>query len=93
MNAKRVHAVDGMVGDFAGVEVMTVAVRPVHFVAVALPAGGLIGGEGYAGGLAHGAAATKEHNAAVVRAGQCFAVHGGGCFNFWFHLGIFHGLV
>ena len=57
-----------MIGDFAGVEIVPVAVRAVHLIPVALPTGRLLGSEGYAGGLAHGAAATKEHNAAVVRA-------------------------
>ena len=77
-----IHSINGMIGDFTGVEVVTIAVGTVHLVPVALPAPGLIGGKGYTGGLSHGSAATKKHDAAVVRAGQSFAVHGGGCFIF-----------
>ena len=65
----RVHAVDGVIGDFAGVEVVAIAVRPVHFITMALPAGRLVGGEGHAGGFPHGAAATQQHKAVIVRAG------------------------
>lgn len=86
-------AAETMVGNFVGVEVVAVAVRPVHLVPVTLPAGGLVGGKGHTGGFPHGAAATQQHKAIVVRAGQRFAVHGGGRFNLRSHLGIFHCFV
>ena len=80
----RVHAVDGVIGDFAGVEIMAIAVRTIHLIPMALPAGGLIGGEGHAGGFAHGAAATQQHKPVVVHAGQRFTVHGSRRFIFCF---------
>ena len=89
----RIYTVDGVVGNFTGVKIVTIAVGTVHFVTMALPPSGLVGGKGHTGGLAHGAAATKEHNAAVVRASQCFAVHGGGGFNFCIHLGIIRSFI
>lgn len=82
LDTKRVYAINGVVGDFTGVEVVTVAVGTVYLVPVTLPSPRLIGAKGYAGGLAHDAAATQQHDTAIVRAGQCFAVHGGGCFIF-----------
>ena len=84
-----IHSINCVIGDFAGVEIVTVAVRPVHLVPMALPATGLIGSEGHAGGLAHGAAATQQRDTAVVHTGQSFAVHGGGFFVGWFRFGIF----
>ena len=54
----RIYTVNGVVGDFAGVEVVTVAVRAVHLIPVTLPSTGLIGGGGHTSGLAHGATAT-----------------------------------
>ena len=89
----RIYTVDGVVGNFAGVEIMAIAVRTVHLVAVAFPSRGLVGGKGHTGGFPHGAAATQQHKAIVVHAGQRFAVHGSGCFNFCIHLGIIRKLV
>ena len=54
----RIYTVNGVVGDFTGVEVVTVAVRAVHLIPVTLPSTGLIGGGGHTSGLAHGATAT-----------------------------------
>ena len=44
-------------GNLAGVKIVPVAVGTVHLVSVAFPSRGLVGGEGHAGGLAHGATA------------------------------------
>ncbi len=77
----RIYTVDGVVCNFAGVEVMTVAVRTIHLITVAFPPGRLVGGKGYTGGLAHGTAATQQHKPIVVHAGQRFAVHGSGHFS------------
>ena len=44
-------------GNLACVKIVPIAVGTINLVAVAFPSRGLIGGEGHAGGFAHGAAA------------------------------------